>query len=470
MMLLLAETLPNTQKPVFALRRCAFVACFVTAAGLLSASYCQADVVTEWNAVMRATLLEDEQYQNPGMASRTQAMMNLAIYDAINGINQQNPTFYQYGFLPSSGASSEAAAATAAHGILAGVYPHLQSSLDSALTSSLAPITDVTARAAGEAFGSQIASSIVARRADDGFDQEVQYMPVDEIGRWTPDPLNPDQEAWGPEWGAIRPFSLTNTASYMPPPMPAIDSPEYAASYNEVKSLGELNSTERTELQSKIGYFWAYDRLGMGTPMRLYNKIIETIAKDQGNTTEENAELFAKTSVAVADAGIVAWDAKFEFDLWRPVTGIREGDDDGNPGTVGDPDWTPLGAPGGEENDFTPPFPTYISGHATFGGALFESIANFYGTDDIAFDVTSDEMPDMLRSFTKLSDAMKENGRSRVYLGIHWDYDDLEGQEVGMNIADAIHSSSFVAVPEPASGMLAALLLAGLGAWRRRIL
>ncbi len=468
-MLLLADTLQNSQSLIFKLNRWT-VAGFLTAAVSLSASYCQGDVVTDWNEVMRATLVQDEEYQNPGMASRTQAMMNLAIYDAINGINQQNPTFYNYGFSPSNGASTEAAAATAAHGVLAGIYPHLQMTLDSALNASLEAISDANARAAGEAFGNQIASSIVARRANDGFDQEVQYMPIDEIGRWTPDPLNPNQEAWGPEWGAIRPFSLTNTAPYMPPPMPALDSPEYAASYNEVKVLGELNSTKRTQLQSDIGFFWAYDRVGMGTPMRLYNKIIETIAKDQGNTTEENAELFAKTSVAVADAGIVAWDAKFEFDLWRPVTGIREGDDDGNPGTAGDPNWTPLGAPGGGvENDFTPPFPTYISGHATFGGALFESIANFYGTDDIAFDVTSEEMPDMMRSFTKLSDAMKENGRSRVYLGIHWDYDDLEGQKVGMNIADAVHSSSFVAVPEPASGILAALLLAGLGSWRHRV-
>lgn len=443
--------------------------CMLAAMFSMASNPSHADTIIDWNSIMCDVYVQNTSSQNPGMASRSQAMMNLAMYDAINGVNQQKPTFYKHNIAPTAGASQVAAAASAAHGVLSAIYPDQSTDLDAALNTALMAVSDVNARNAGQAYGSAIAASIVARRASDGFDQSVQYTPVGGIGRWTPDPLNPNQEAWGPEWGAVKPFSLTDTASHMPPPMPDLDSAAYAQAYNEVKELGAKNSATRTQEQTDIGNFWAYDRLGMGTPMRMYNEILCTIATQQGSTMEEKAELFAKTSVAVADAGVVAWDAKFAFDLWRPVTGIREGDLDGNPATVGDPTWEPLGAPGGNTVDnFTPPFPTYISGHATFGGALFQSIANFYGTDDITFDVTSEEVPGMTRTFTSLSDARIENGRSRVYLGIHWNYDDIDGQVTGMGIADQIYAASFVAVPEPATLVLLGIGLVGFVVARRK--
>ncbi|XAM00673.1 vanadium-dependent haloperoxidase [Phycisphaeraceae bacterium D3-23] len=242
--------------------------------------------------------------------------------------------------------------------------------------------------------------------------------------------------------------------------------------------LGGVNSAARTAEQTEVGLFWAYDRLGMGTPMVLYNDIMRTVAVDQGNTLEQNAQMFALATVAMADAGVVAWDSKFEYDLWRPVTGIRQGNLDGNDDTVGDENWTPLGAPDGEDIvGFTPPFPTYLSGHATFGGALFATLIEFYGTDDITFTVSSEELqylldnPDLMaaygldlddteRTFSSFSEAMAENGRSRVYLGIHWNYDDTVAQETGTLVAQAIANGEFIAIPEPTS--LVALLLLGL--------
>ena len=237
-----------------------------------------------------------------------------------------------------------------------------------------------------------------------------------------------------------------------------------------MKELGAINSPTRTQEQTDIGYFWAYDRLGMGTPMRLYNSILRNVAEQEGNTQHDNAYLFAMSTVAVADAGIVAWDSKFDFDLWRPVTGIREADDDGNEATAADPNWTPLGAPGNESQpDFTPPFPTYLSGHATFGGALFRSLKLFYGADDISFSVSSEELDGATRSFDSFSQAMAENGRSRVYLGIHWYYDDLEAQIVGAEVADIIAGKMFQVVPEPSSALLLAFAATQLAVALRRI-
>lgn len=234
-----------------------------------------------------------------------------------------------------------------------------------------------------------------------------------------------------------------------------------------MKELGSVDSTTRTADETEAGIFWAYDREGLGTPLSLYNDVIEVIARQEGNSLEENAALFAQTSVAMADAAIVAWHTKFDEEFWRPVTAIHDGELDGNPLTEEDDSWTALGAPDGGDDiiGFTPQFPTYISGHATFGGALFGSLQEYYGTDDIAFDLSSNELSvlmenpeleaaygldldDAVRSFDSLSEAMAENGRSRVYLGIHFDFDDTVGQDVGQDVAASVSSEFVVATSD----------------------
>lgn len=431
----------------------------------------QADVVIEWNETASDVLVNNIDKQNPGMASRTLAMMNLAIHDSFAMGQSGGQTFYDYGQMSSGSYSASAAAAQAAFTVLNSIYPDQQGMLQNRLSATMAGIADSTSKAAGIAMGSMIGQSIVARRNSDGYDSNRQYIPSNEPGRWRPDPLNPGQEAWGPDWGNVRTFALESNRQFLPPPMPALDSVEYANAFNEVKELGALNSATRTAEQTEIGNFWAYDRVGMGTPFHLYNQAMRTIATELGNTEVQNAEMFAKAAVAAADAGIVAWNAKFEYDLWRPVTGIREADLDGNPLTEADPLWIPLGAPGGDGNNFTPPFPTYISGHATFGAAIFESLREsmleFYGTDEITFTLYSDELMGAGRTFNSLTDAILENGRSRVYLGIHWNFDDTLGQETGRNIAQYIAGRPFTAaVPEPSG--FALLGIAAIATLRRR--
>lgn len=432
------------------------------------------DVVLAWNDLFGDVLAASESYQqNPGYASRSMAMLNLAIYDAVgiatNGSDAD--TFYDYPIELSGNVdfSAEVAASQAAYTVLSGLYPAQQETLDAFLESSLQSVRSSDDTDASLALGSEIGNTILTIRASDGFDVVEDYEYTDQAGYFQPDPLNPDVPAWGPSWGEVDTFAISSTSEFVPDSPPDLSSDQYAESYNEVIELGAVDSEVRTAEQTEVGLFWAYDREGLGTPLALYSDVLLQIAEQEGNTMQENAALFAQASVAMADAAIVAWDTKFSEEFWRPVTAIQAGDSDGNDLTQGDADWVALGAPNGEDlTGFTPQFPTYISGHATFGGALFGTLQEFYGTDDISFELTSAELEmllenpelqeaygldldDATRSFDSFSEAMAENGRSRVYLGIHFDFDDTVGQEVGSAIAASVASDFTVAVSEDAS-------------------
>lgn len=429
------------------------------------------DAVLDWNNLFNELTSNSEDYQNPGYASRAMAMLNVAIYDSVAiASGDSEITFYDYdsSLTNSSGdVLSRAAASSAAYSVLSSLYPDQQETIDSFYSEVLATYSQDSETEAGLILGAEVGSNVIANRADDGSDAIVEYTYTDEVGSFQSDPLNPDVPVWGPGWGDVDTFAISEADAFTPESPPDLTSEEYAASYNEVKELGAVDSTTRTADQTEAGIFWAYDREGLGTPLSLFNDILETVAVQEGNSFEENAAFFAQASVAMADAGVVAWTTKFGEEFWRPVTAIQEGDADGNILTEGDADWTALGAPDGGDDivGFTPQFPTYISGHATFGGALFGTLQEFYGADDISFTVASEELEilmdnpelqeaygldldDAERTFSSFSEAMAENGRSRVYLGIHFDFDDLVGQEVGQSIAASVASEFIVATPE----------------------
>ena len=409
----------------------------------------------------------------PGRSSRAMAIVHLAMFDALNAIEGEYKSYSGVGVAP-FGTSIKAAIAQAAHDTLVALFSAQASTFDEELADDLNEIPDGRLKANGVALGKQTAAAILTARADDGSQHSEpqvgtgpgNFITSNDPGKWRQDPISKIPLALGAYWGNVKPFVLERGDQFRTPPPPALDSREYAVAFDEVKGLGGdgiVTPTTRTPEQTQIGIYWAYDGTpSLCAPPRLYNQITMRIAQKMGTDRNalELARLLALVNVAMADAGIAVWESKFHYQFWRPITGIREADEqtgptgrgDGNPATIGDTVYSPLGAPASNlmGPNFTPPFPAYPSGHAGFGGALFEMLRNFYRTDRIAFSFVSDEFNGVTRDntgnvrslverrFSSLSQAEKENAQSRIYLGIHWSFDATEGITQGNRVADYV--------------------------------
>ena len=409
----------------------------------------------------------------PTRSSRAMAIVHFAIFDAVNAIVGG---YQSYTGLPREpGESSiQAAMAQAAHDTLSVLYPSQVPRFAAELAADLAKIPNSKAKSKGINLGHRAAAAILTMRAADGSDHEEPEVNVDFItsdlpGKWRQDPISKIRLALGAYWNQVTPFVLSSADQFRAPAPPALDSEAYANAYEDAKRLGGdgiTTPTERTAEQTEIGTFWAYDGTpSLCAPPRLYNQITVHIAEQMHSNFIEMARLLALVNVAMADAGIAVWDAKYFYQFWRPITGIRESDvgsgptglGDGNAMTMGDVNFLPLGAPASNLSgpDFTPPFPAYPSGHAGFGGALFQVLRGFYRTDNIPFTFVSDEFngltkdsdgnvrPLKARTFNSLSEAEEENGQSRIYLGIHWSFDKTEGIAQGRRVANYVLKNVF---------------------------
>jgi Vanadium chloroperoxidase N-terminal domain/PAP2 superfamily len=426
------------------------------------------DAILHWNNLALEAVKQDfsgnppaPEQGGPTGTSRALAIVHLAMYDAFNSIAKKYSP-YLPGLPNATGASQDAAIATAAYITLSNLYSKQSQSLIKEYESFMAKLSESpTAIEDGRMQGQIVADKILTARKDDGSDKNLPYAPSPLPGKHRVDPLTPGQGFLGSDWGEVKTFGITNVKDFVATKPPELTDPKYTAHFNEVKEKGSLSGSTRTVDEEVIGIYWAYDGPPkLGTPPRLYNQVVREIAIQKGNTIEQNARLFALVNMAMADAGIQCWYSKYFYDVWRPVVGVREADagwgptglGDGNSDTAGDPFWQPLGAPNtnnSPKKNFTPNFPAYPSGHATFGAASLDMVRLFYNGEDVAFNFVSDEFngqnvdadgstrPYHKRSLT-LSQAIQENADSRVYLGVHWRFDAEGGVESGKRIAQYI--------------------------------
>jgi hypothetical protein len=385
------------------------------------------DVVIEWNEVLLNQIRTNKTAPPP--ASRILAIVQTAVFDAVNAIDGSYAPYVLSNVPPRlRNGSVVAAAAQAAHDTVAAFYPSEQAALDARLEANLAAINNQGALKKGVEVGKLAAAAVLQARANDGADAVVPYTPGSGPGVWIPTPPGLLPAAF-PQWPYITPFTMTSGSQFRPAGSPALTSDDYAAAFNEVKDYGGdgvTTPTIRTADQTVIANFWA-DGPGTETPPGHWNSIAADVAQARGNTLVQNARLFALLDLALADAAISAWDAKYEDNLWRPISAIRNADLDGNADTAQDSTWTPLLV--------TPNFPTYTSGHSTFSSAAAAILAQFYGTDDISFTTGSDFLPGVTRSFTSFSAAAAEAGQSRIYGGIHFQFDNQDALASGAALA-----------------------------------
>jgi len=390
-----------------------------------------ANPVIEWNGVMLNAVRTAS--TPPPLASRNMAMVHAAIYDAVNSISKKY-TPYLVEIDPPAGTSAEAATAAAAYGVLRLLYPAQGATFDEAYASSLTKITDGKAKQDGIALGQQVADQIISSRSTDGITNLVEYTPSTNLGSWEPTP--PALAApLAPHWGVkVTPFALTSGSQFRPDGPPALDSAKYAEELNYVKEIGKSDSLTRTPDQTAIAKFWA-NGAGTFTPPGHWNQIAEETATLTGQSLEDSARLFALLNIALADAAISCWDAKYQYNLWRPVTAIRQADTDNNPDTTADPLWTPLIT--------TPPFPEYTSGHSTFSGAADVVMSSVFGSD-YGFGDRGDRTLNTLRTYENFRAAADESGMSRIYGGIHFMSANIDGLSAGRKVGTHVVQNKFL--------------------------
>jgi hypothetical protein len=382
-----------------------------------------AAVVLEWNQLALAAV--GQARLSPVFVSRDLAITQAAVYDAVVAIDQSFEPYFAH-VHASRGASLEAAAAQAAHDALAALFPSQSATFDAALAADLVGIPPGRARQ-GTEVGQAVAQQILTWRSTDGSTAVVNYTPGTDPGDWQPTP-SAFLPALAPQWPDVTPFALAAGSQFRPAPPPALDSAAYAVAFNEVKDLGRSDSLTRTDEQTQIAKFWN-DGLGTAFAMGYWNRIAQQVATDQGLSLVQEARLFALLNISEADAQISCWDAKYTYNLWRPVTAIRAADTDSNLATDPDTTWTPLLV--------TPNFPSYTSAHSTLSGAAAEVLTALFGPDH-HFTVSADGLPGVTRSFDSFAAAAAEAGQSRIYGGIHYQFDNQNGQQLGRNVADYV--------------------------------
>jgi hypothetical protein len=382
--------------------------------------------VTQWNRILLAIVRTPNAQPATVHPTHSFAIMHAAVYDAVNAIDAKH-TVYRIRLTDASPtASKDAAASSAAHDVLTFLYPAFRSMLDADLAQSLAEIPDGEGKADGVRIGSTVASRMLQLRANDGADaQPIAYVFGSAPGDYQPTPPNFPPQPQFTHWSHVKPFALPRADQFRPRSPPTLVSEKYSDDFNEVKSLGIADSPAATADQALTGRFWN------GAIQNYWNEIAQTASAAHQLSTAQTARLFALLNLSFADSVIAFYDAKYTYNLWRPVTAIRAAGTDGNPETLADPNWLP-------EVGKTAPDPSYPGAHAVISAAGAEVLSSFFEMDHFEFNVTSEVLPGVQRSFASFSAASEEASLSRIFAGQHFRFDLTTGHRLGREVADFI--------------------------------
>jgi membrane-associated phospholipid phosphatase len=387
----------------------------------VTATAARADEVTDWEQLfLNASVTAGTA---PYVATRYAAILHAAVFDSVNGIDTKYAPVHVSPATAPPGANVKAAAVMAAYTVLVNIYPAQKATFDAALPGSLAGIASAAAAEhsvsiqRGMLWGQSVANQIIALRATDGANAVLPpYTGGSGPGQWRPTP-----PAFAPAvaqaYATVTPWVISSPSQFRPGPPPALTSPIYTADFNETKTMGAIASATRTADQTLYAQFWQNS-----TVTWFWERVALLLSGERGYSLVEEAHLLALLSLAMADATIATFEAKYTYSFWRPVTAIRAADTDGNPATDIDPAWTPL--------IVTPAHPEYPSAHSIISSAATTVLAYFFG-ENTSFTVDSSSMPGVTRSFTSFSSATAEVKNARVFGGIHFRNSCNVGQAVG---------------------------------------
>ena len=411
---------------------------------VLGAGLAIGDEVTDWNRIMLNTLVTPPAVAAP-LAPRPAAIVAAAVFDAVNGIERRYTPIHVPPAAP-AGASQRAAAVQAAYASLVRLFPAQASTFDAERTVSLSGIASGPAAEESESiqrgieWGQTVADAIWAWRSNDGF-SNVQPPSTGGLapGQWRPTPpaMAP---GLAPQLAQVTPWAIASPSQFRPAGPNNLTSAAYAADLNETETMGSATSSVRTPDQTLYVQFWA----STGPP-NFWDPVATRLAAGRHFTLSENARLLALVNMALADAIIGCWDAKYTYDSWRPITAIRLVDTDGNPDTTADASWNPM--------IVTPPFPEYPSAHSCVSSAAGRILAGYFG-ENTEFSVTSNGMPTVIRYFSSFSDALDEVKNARVFGGIHFRTACNDGQALGNGVGDYILANALVRINGHGEGQI----------------
>jgi hypothetical protein len=391
------------------------------------------NAVTDWNNIAITAALAANQTTSPGSNTQPGSMLylayvHLAVFDAVNAIDHH---YRSYGpdISAFNTASEDAATIEAAYRMCLYLFPDQAATLAAQYTTSMAAIPDGANKTDGMQAGLAAANSIIALRTGDGRGATILYTwpSVPTAGVWIPTP--PAFAAPAIPWlGHMLPFTMSSPSQFRPGPPPKLDGKEWALAYNEVKTLGAVNSTVRTPQQTEIAMFWT-DHVG-----KQYGRAFRALAIARDMDVSDTARLFATLYTAAADGAIGCWDAKYHYSFWRPVTAIQNGDIDGNSKTDKDASWLPIIA--------TPNHPEYPSAHGCVSGSIAAELENFFGTSEVTIVVTS-TVTNTTHTFTNTKDMIDEVAQARILAGFHYSFSVQEGAELGFDVARQVSKKYF---------------------------